>query len=260
MPVDAYFVPDAHGFVGTGHTAGPWDPRRSMHVGPPAALLGRCIELEPSATPKRVARITFEILRPVPIGLLQVEARVVRPGARIDLVEAVLRCDGQDVVLARAWRLRTAEVEVPATALAPPPPLPEVSAPTAFWDMELSQHYGASVETRFAAGSWREYGPATVWFRPRVVLVAGEAWTPLTRVLVAADSGNGISAVADPAKLLFVNTDLTVHLHREPDGDWVCLDAETRLEPDGTGLATTRLFDRRGAIGTSLQTLFVEHR
>ena len=94
----------------------------------------------------------------------------------------------------------------------------------------------------------------------RLPLVEGEEPTPLQRVLVAADSGNGVSATLDWSAYLFINVDLTVHLHRLPAGEWVCLDAVTTPEPTGIGLADTALHDERGPIGRALQTLLVRER
>jgi hypothetical protein len=113
---------------------------------------------------------------------------------------------------------------------------------------------------RFLSGAWNEIGPATAWFRVRLPLVAGRALSPLERVLVVADAGNGISAAVDFTAYLFVNLDLTVSLHRLPVGQWVHLAAETRVEPFGIGLATTRLSDARGPLGLGAQSLFVAAR
>jgi len=116
------------------------------------------------------------------------------------------------------------------------------------------------MEYRFLEGASTEPGPATVWMRPRVRLVDGEAFTPLQRVLVAADSGSGVSAVLDWKRYLFINVDLSVHLHRMPAGDWVCPDAVTLHEPTGIGIADTRLWDEAGPIGRATQTLLVDER
>lgn len=256
----AFFVADGDAFVGTAHTGGPWDPTRSMHFGPPAALIGRAVEAVPSEEPVRVGRITFEILRPVPIGAVRVETRVVRPGRRVQLIEAVLR-DGDDreLALARAWRLCIGEVDLPAAA-APPaaPPGPGTGSPRPFFDVGVPVHYGTSVELSFLSGGFHDPGPARVWMRPVVPLVAGETMSALQRVLVVADSGNGVSATASPQELTFVNTDLNVHLVREPVGEWVCLEARTMIDTAGIGQADTALSDTRGRIGRSVQTLFVD--
>jgi hypothetical protein len=254
---EAFFVPDGDAFVGTAATAGPWDPQRSMHFGPPAALLARAAATLPADTQRRVVRATFEILRPVPIGRVHVRADVDRPGRRIDLVSAVLTDDtGSELALCRAWRIREADVDVPPTTSAPPPG-PESGQARPFFEIDADVHYGAAMDVRFLVGGFLDPGPADVWMRARVPLIAGEDMAPLSRVLVAADSGNGVSAVADPRDLLFVNTDLTVHLHRHPVGEWILLRASTTLDSGGSGLATSRVSDERGEIGTALQSLFV---
>jgi hypothetical protein len=116
------------------------------------------------------------------------------------------------------------------------------------------------MEYRFLTGAFMEAGPARVWMRMRVPLVAGEEPTPLQRVLAAADSGNGVSAALDWRSYLFINVDLSVHLHRLPSGEWVCLDAVTLPERNGIGLADTALHDEHGPIGRALQTLLVDRR
>lgn len=259
---DAFFEPDGELYVGTAATGGPWDPTRFMHFGPPAALLARSAAALPSDRPKRVSRATFEILRPVPIGPLRVRSDVVRPGNRVDLVESVLTDrDGVELALCRAWRLRTAETPVPARGGSDgAPPAPEHGEEREFFTVDADTHYGTSVEVRFLSGAFLEPGAAEVWMRMRIPLVAGEAPSPLTRVLVVADSGNGVSAVADPTEVVFVNTDLTVHLHRHPVGEWICLRARTIIDGQGSGLATSHLSDTAGGIGTALQTLFVQAR
>jgi hypothetical protein len=119
--------------------------------------------------------------------------------------------------------------------------------------------YHTAVELRRARGSWGS-GAMAVWMRLRIPVVAGEAPSPLQRVLVAADSGNGVSAAADPTKLSFLNPDMTVYLHRPLDGEWVCLDATTTIDPHGVGLAECALYDERGRIGASEQSLIIEPR
>ena len=260
---EAFFVPDGGLFVGTEATAGPWD-QRSMHFGPPAALLGRAVEAQPAATARRVVRATFEILRPVPVGPLRVRAEVRRSGGRIDLVGAVLTsADGTELALCRAWRIREAEIEVPPGGIAAdvaPPSAPGDGDMTEFFAVASDVHYGTAMDTRFVTGGFTEPGPADVWMRMRIPLVAGDDPSPLTRVLVAADSGNGVSAVADPRTLLFINSDLTVHLHRHPTGTWIRMQARTVIDRLGSGLALSTLSDADGTIGMALQSLFVDDR
>jgi hypothetical protein len=274
---DAFFEPDGELYVPSELTRGPWDPG-SQHAGPPTALIGREVERLDPGTDRQVGRITFEILRPVPIAPLRVEARVVRPGRSVEMSEATLADEsGEPLVRASAWRLRVDDVAVPpgltsergedvaipgASTLRPGhvPPPPAESAERDFFDTGQAVGYHTAMDYRFASGAFLEPGPATVWMRMRQPLVAGEEPTPLQRVLVAADSGNGVSATLDWARFVFINVDLTVHLHRLPAGEWVCLDAITIPEPTGVGIADTALYDERGPIGRAAQTLLVDQR
>jgi hypothetical protein len=260
--LDAFYVPAGDGYEATELTRGPWDPG-AQHAGPPAALLGREIERLPDAGEFQVGRVTFEILRSVPIAPVVVSARVVRPGRRVQLVEAELGdAGGEPQMRARAWRIRTAAVDLPAAAIAPaePPAPPEQGREVEFFPTGQEHGYHSAMECRFLSGGFVEPGPATVWLRMRRPLVAGEEPSPLQRVLVAADVGNGVSASLDYRRFLFINVDLTVHLERLPAGEWVCVDAVTLPQPGGVGTAESVLSDREGRIGRALQTLLISER
>ena len=273
---DAFYVPDGDEYVATELTRGPWDPD-SQHAGPPAALIGREIERLPAEAEMQVGRVTFEILRPVPIARLAVEASIARPGRSVEMVEASLTSDGEPLIRATAWRLRVGEVDLPAglsgangpgdagagaSTLRPgfAPPGPERAAERDFFATGHDVGYHAAMEYRFVTGAFLEPGAAIVWMRMRQPLVAGEDPSPLQRVLTAADTGNGVSATLDWSRFLFINVDLTVHLHRPPAGEWVCLDAITIPEPTGLGIADTALYDEAGPIGRAAQTLLVRER
>ena len=243
-------------------TRGPWDPD-SQHAGPPAALLGHAMEALPTTgeAPMRIGRITYEVLKPVPIAPLRVEAQIERDGRRVQMLSASLHAGEVEVMRARGWRLREEPVELPDGLL--PGPLPHGpmdGEPGEFFPTGSDVGYHSAVEYRFIEGAFVEPGPATVWMRSRVPLIEGEEISPLGRVLVVADSGNGVSATLDWRRFLFINVDLSVHLHRLPAGEWVCLDAVTLPQPDGIGIADTALFDERGPLGRAAQTLLVAAR
>jgi acyl-Coa thioesterase superfamily protein/acyl-CoA thioesterase superfamily protein len=224
-------------------------------------LLGREIERLDGADEFQVGRVTFEILKSVPIGSVKVEAEVVRPGRRVQLVEASLSNDDGELVRARAWRLRAAPIELPAEiAESDPPPGPEHGSQPEFFATGQDVGYHTAMQWSSVAGSFLEPGPATVWMRMRHPLLPGEEPSPLQRALIAADVGNGISAVLDWRSHLFINVDLTVHLERMPVGEWVCVDAVTLPQPHGVGTAESVLFDQRGRIGRAAQTLLIAHR
>jgi hypothetical protein len=225
-------------------------------------LLGRELEQLPEAEEFEIARVTYEILRPVPIGPLRLSARVVRPGRRVQLVEAELGDDGKPLMRATAWRIRRAALELPPQAIAAdePPPPPERGASVDFFATGQDEGYHTAMEVRFVSGGFLQPGPASVWLRMRHPLLAGEEPTPLQRVLIAADVGNGVSATLDPSRFLFINTELTVHLERMPAGEWVFLDAVTRPQPSGVGIAESVLADREGRIGRAVQALLIAPR
>jgi hypothetical protein len=262
--VDAFYEPDGNGFRSSALTRGPWDPG-AQHAGPPAALIARELERLGDGgdrPPWRVGRITIEVLRSVPIARLTVAARVLRPGRTVELCEASLSDADGEVMRATAWRLGPKPVELPALDGVDdqPPPGPDGGEPGEFFPTGEDVGYHTAMDYRFVRGGFLEVGPATVWMRMRQALVAGEEPSPLVRVMVAADSGNGVSATLDWRRFVFINVDLSVHLHRLPETEWVCLDAATFPEPTGLGMSDTLLRDERGRIGRAAQTLLVRER
>jgi hypothetical protein len=252
----AFYTKDGDRLVPSELTRGPWDPG-AQHAGPPAALLGRAVERCEPREGMQVGRITFDILGPVPLAPLEVHARVARPGRSVELLEASLSGPEGEVMRATAWRLGAGEVRV-RSERDQAPPGPEHGGARDFFPTRQDVGYHTAMEWLFVRGAFLEPGPATVWMRMRVPLVAGEEPSPLERVLVAADSGNGVSALLDYHRYLFINTDLSVHLLRMPAGEWVCLEATTYV--DGLGLSDTALWDENGRIGRAGQTLLVRQR
>ena len=250
-----YEALDEDRFRATELTRGPWDAG-AQHAGPPSALLGTALE---GALGGPLVRITIEILRPVPITDLTVSAALVRPGRSVAFGEATLADEDGPLLLARGWSIRREDIGLPAEVREVPDDVPGPAAATSkpFFDMPWDAGYHTAMDFRFVHGGFTEPGPSCVWMRPRQPLVAGTPLTPLQRVLVAADSGNGASSWFTIGTWQFINTDLTVHLSRYPEGEWVNLDARTRLEPDGVGLAQSVLRDERDVIGRGLQSLIV---
>lgn len=260
MP-ESFYEPDGDAYLATELTRGPWDPS-AQHAGPPSALIAREIERLEGGEGFQVARISLEILRPVPIGPVHVEARLARPGRSVQMVEATLRDEENELMLARAWRIRTSRLELPPEVAGgpEPPPGPELGSQPEFFETGQDVGFHTAMEWRSLAGGFRDPGPAKVWIRMRDPLLAGEDPSPLQRTLIAADLGNGISAVLDWRRHLFINVDLSVHLERMPEGEWICLDAVTLPHEHGIGTAESILFDRQGRIGRAAQSLLLAER
>jgi len=237
---------------------GPWTPD-ALHGGPVAALLAHAaLPLLDDLMP---ARLTVEIVRPVPVDSLTVHARLTRPGRRVRGVVASMVAGETEVATASLVAIRNAPIPAPEQPTPPPPPGPETGRPAIFtWGGSYEALHNFGVEHSFVAGGLDEVGPATDWIRLHVPLVEGEPVHPFERVAVAADFGNGVSRIVDFEQLLFINPDLTVHVHRLPEGEWVCLDAHTRIGPNGVGVAASDLYDERGPIGNALQSLVVDVR
>jgi hypothetical protein len=258
---DAIFHVEGDVAVPTEIARGPWSPH-AQHGGAPSALLAGVLEHIDAGPPAFTVRLTVDLMRPVPLAPLRIERRVVRPGRKLQIVEASLhdRDRGVEVARATALRLRTLDDElepswsVPEVQPFPPPGEPAVFPRTAsgeigFWN---------AVEMMPVVGELFAPGPAKVWFRLRVPVVAGEEISPLQRVAAVADFGNGVGSGIDRARLSFVNADVTVTLHRLPVGEWVGLDGVMFPEPTGIGVAETVLHDERGRIGRGVQTVILE--
>ncbi len=72
----------------------------------------------------RIARLTVDLMRPVPVAPLTIETEIVREGRKIQLVNARLLAGGNEVVRASALRIRVAPGALPETAGTPPLDLP----------------------------------------------------------------------------------------------------------------------------------------
>jgi hypothetical protein len=294
--IESIFIPEGEGrYTPTEYARGPWDPR-AQHGGAPATLIAGAFErMEPGAE-LPFARLSFSFLRPVPLAPLTLSTRIVRPGRRVQELEAELRAvgpaDGKKgkeeeggvlVCRAHALRLVPAPEELPELALrvvqeSEPPPLPEReqghSVRFAPDGGEHRSFAASAMEMRFLHGrplkgqlpevgvtsSHAPVGTAGVWMRLCRPVLPGEAPTPLVYAMAAADFGNGIAAVLPFDKYVFINADLAITLNRRPEGEWIGLDARTMLHPGGIGWAQSVMHDERGPFGLATQALVVQPR
>jgi hypothetical protein len=254
----ALYTTDDDRLVPTELTRGPW-AADAQHGGPVAALIMRAVEGYESPVPVQVSRVTVDLLRPAPLEPLVVSSRLVRPGKRVQLIEATVSAGATEIARGLALRIRTAPIAVPAGAAGPPPEIgPEqVTAASRPPGQPMAFHLDG-VEMRFLRGRFAEPGPGVVWMRLTVPVVAGEISSPMQRLAALADFGNGISALVPFDTHTFINPDLTVAVFRSPVDEWIGLDATTRLGSDGVGQATSILFDRVGPVGHAVQSLYLD--
>lgn len=254
-------------FASTEHTRGPWGA--PQHGGPVAALLTRAMDWLPAAADSRIARVTVELLGPVPVDDVRVSARVVRPGRRIALLASSMEARDRDgawrrVAEATAWRLATQETTDVVRRSDAPRPLP-AAGPAALADFPLPDAWPrggfvGALDWRLGQVGGDEGDPTVAWLDLQHDLVEGETTTDLERAVAVADLANGVGARLDPTRFAFLNTEVSVHLHQPPTGRWYAVEAETTVGPDGVGMSAAVLHSKTGPIGRVAQSLLVERR
>jgi hypothetical protein len=232
-----------------------------QHGGAPASLIAWAVERMPMREPMHVARMTFDLLRPIPVAPLEIKIDVQREGRKIQVCNVTLSHEGVVCVRATVLKIRRADMELPDHVIDEPVTLP---GPEEGRDAKIrfSSHeqFAAGVTLRSVRGSFGELGPGALWFRAHRQIIEGEAITPLMRAAMTGDFCNGVSSVLDFKEWTFINADLTISLARMPVGEWILLDAQTWLGDHGAGLAFAKLGDERGYFGRAIQSLVIERR
>ncbi len=254
------FERDGSRYVPTQLARGPWNPK-ALHGGAPSALFATVCEMHDPGPAAFVARLTVELMRPVPMAPLELRVRTIRPGRKVQWVEAML-LDDREHEVARATVLRIRSDDVDTSGCVHPdvdaPPAPDAMTPENFPFGEGAVGFWSVHDVRLVRGSWMEPGPGVAWFRLKCPVIAGEPISPVARVAAAADFGSGVANPVRTTRANAINPELTVHVHRHPVGEWVCLESGAWAQPHGVGMAETRLHDERGVIGRGVQSLLVE--
>ncbi|MFJ3669062.1 thioesterase family protein [Streptomyces sp. NPDC090106] len=257
MTPDSYFEAiDDHRYKPTAHAVGAWSTDE-QHFSPLGGLVAHALERHRAAAPDSgllLSRISYDILGRLALDECEIRVETVRPGRTIELVEAVVTISGRAVVRARAWYLAALDTRgvegADAERLAAPGTL-------ARWRMSDAWPGGYidSVDVRPVAPP--RPGRTAAWISTSLDLVAGQPSGPVARFLALVDTANGIAVRRPPSEWMFPNVDLTVHLHRQPHGDWTGLDTTVSFGPSGQGLTSTVLHDVDGPVGTAQQILTV---
>lgn len=257
--------------VPTGLTRGGWSDG-AQHGSPPAGLLARAVERQPTSVPMQVVRLTVDLFREVPLTPLRIETEVLREGLRIQLVQARLLAGSRRVGQAEGLKIRmadlgpgAAEIGILVKGVEPPAPGPD-QLEVLDWrevfgdDRELPRFHKDAVEIRTVDRSFVEPVEGVSWFRLKARLVEGEELTPFQRVALVSDLANGNSQALDPRRWLFVNPDLTLYLHRYPAGEWLGMRSRAAQSPNGIGVTDSVIYDQRGPVGRINQAQLIDHR
>jgi hypothetical protein len=245
----ALYVADADRYVPTALTQGPWSPGHQFG-GAPSALLAHVADALPSPAPMRIARLTVDLLRPVPIAPLRVEHAVVREGKRIQVVAMGLFANGTEVVRASVLRMRVVDLrdlDLPAgeTFVGPPHvPLRPYRGPQR---SVVEPGMRGAVEFAYAREDGMFDDPT--WIRLRVPAVAGRPSSAIERMAYAADAVSGIGHPRG-RPLTGINADIGLSVVRYAEGEWLCLTGGGWTGPEGIGVAQATMTDRRGVVGT----------
>ncbi|WP_347954123.1 thioesterase family protein [Gordonia aichiensis] len=256
--------PDYEYFQPTLATASVWSSDM-QHGGPPSGLLMRAMMRAVPGDGQEFTRVTTEIIGSVGLGVNRVRTSIPRPGRRISMVQADLEAQqpgGEFRLVARsvAWRLLASDT----TAVENTPHEPLTASPD-----ELAQIVGFPVEDEDAV-PWGKVGfigttvtarqpgrkghTPSLWLRPAIPLVLGEATSHLESIFTVLDVANGIGTRLDPRDWSWMNMDTTVHLTGQPSTPWLGIDAELAIGPRGYGATFADLYDVTGFLGRSAQT------
>lgn len=257
--MDPIFRVDGNRVVTSPDAAGPWDPRM-QHGSAPAALVVWAAEAMPTQVSMQIARVTVELMRPVPVAPLTIETEVLREGRKIQLCGIKLRADGVVVVGATVLKIKTQVLVLPPEVGDLPVELPGPDQSMVEPADNAGSPFTKCVSMRAARGRFGMVGAASIWFRVDQPLIAGSPVSQAMRAVVAADFSNGTASALDFSEWTFINADLTVNLARQPVGDWILVDGECWIGPDGAGLAMSQLADQHGYFGRAVQSLVIEKR
>lgn len=247
MTATPFFTRDGDLFAPTDICRGPWDPN-SLHGRVVAGLMAHDIEtrfIDPAFHP---ARLTVDLYRLPPFAPVKVESRVVRDGNRIRVVDSEFSSGGVSLARASCILLRRTDNpegrvwsqpvwEVPAADTIKPGPVTGTREP--MWDSRTIGDRG------FGTFSQRR-----MWMRENRALIEGVELTPFLRAASACDFANPFANSSDQG-LQFVNTDITLYLHRLPEGEWVGFEVAAHNSADGIAVGECAMYDEQGPIGRS---------
>lgn len=247
-------------FVPSALASSPWNPDM-LHGGAPAALLSYLLEGHAPAG-KQLTRIVIDLLRPVPRRPLQTRVTALRDGARLSLHQAELWCQDKLVAHATGTWVRPQDITLPDYAPQPERfwPAPASIATTDFScifagkDVVIPPGLHTCMKIKPITPPL-EQGSGRWWMTVPMPIVDDEPVTPITRVGLLSDFCNGVGQLNLGGNVGMINADITLQLHRIPEGEWIGLDGIARVQPNGIGATHCRLFDEKGEVGYVMQTV-----
>jgi acyl-coenzyme A thioesterase PaaI-like protein len=261
--IPAVFVRDGERFVPTQSAPGPWNPEH-LHGGPTCGLLARALERTANDGTLQPARVTVDLFRPVPMRPLDVRTELVRDGKRIRLAQASIFDGELEVARASGLFLQRAEMRELEPWPGPTMPGPDGFDTTGLWRDRpagiRASGFHTVIQTRWVSAP--EEQAQAAWFRMPMELVEGEVTSAVSRAMAVGDFANAVASLSmrrmqAPA---FINTDTTLYLFREPEGEWIGMTADHSGAHQGVGVVEVIHFDRKGRYGRSVQARLMMDR
>jgi acyl-coenzyme A thioesterase PaaI-like protein len=263
---DVVFRRQGDTFHPTEAALSPWGSD-TIHGGSAAALLAYGIESAKADPALMVARMTIDLFRAVPNAPLRIESQPVRTGRRIQVLTTSLFAGDRECARTTALLLLPSQVELQRNSAfdVERPPGPEGIETTSLMPPERRISVNPGLHTtvqarRVTPFSHGQGGRSIAWLRIPIPFIEGVETTPLMRVAGSSDLGNGLAHIRVNEGMGFINTDISVYLHREARGEWIALDVVSGAEGHGIGLIRGTLFDADGPIGTLTEALLANPR
>ncbi len=256
MTNEPFFILEGTHYVPTPTARGPWNPN-SLHGRVIAGLLGAEIERLHGSPDFIPARLTVDMYRLPDLSPVEVVTRVVRTGNRIKVIDAEFISGGISAGRAACQLLKRTETpdgnvwkpqpwDVPKPADIPPP-------------SDGRAGMGGMWAMRRITGDFGSVGQKRAWLSEVRELVGGRPLTPFVRVAVSADFASPFANAGDKG-LEFINSDVTVYLHREPVGEWIGYDVVNHGATDGVSVGECFLYDEDGPIGSAACCALAQRR
>jgi hypothetical protein len=214
-----------------------------------AGLAAWAIERDQDDPELQPARLTIDMYRSPAMRPTTVTTTLVRRGGRVRVLDATI--DQGNVTVARASALFLRRAEPPPLDDAPITPPWTAPAPDDMGPMFMPADIPFDLRSIEGEGFGAPDGARRqVWLRDRRPLVPGQELTPFVRAALASDFASPLANMSTEG-LAYINADITLHLARLPEGEWIGLATGNRVVSEGVSVAACPLHDRRGPIGSS---------
>jgi len=243
---EPFFTRDGARLIPNECALGPWTAG-SLHGRVVIGLLAAEIERQHGDADYMPARLTVDLYRAPGMAPIEVVTRRVRDGHRIRVVDAELFSEGKSAGRASCQLLRRTANPQGSVWTGPvwEVPLPE--------DTPEPDDMGAKLQSRWwrlkpISGRIGEVRQRRAWLNEIRLLVGGEPLTPFARVAAGVDYASPLANAGDQG-LGYINSDVTLYLHRLPVGEWIGYESMAHGASEGVAVGHCNVYDVEGRIG-----------